>query len=233
MSKYKIGDRVKILDGSNIRDYIADWYDEEMKRYVGTTGVIKDLVAPINAGSVGYHLEGNPYVWDERGLELVVSPSLYALADNLIAIAQSVEVDPDTGETTGIEALEEAQGDFEEKAAAVAIVIREKEAHAAGLDDYISDLQKRKKSDVKAVDRLKQYLIDQMECVGIRKIDRVEAKITLRNSESVEVVDESLIPEKYKRVKYEISKSDIKTAIKDGISVDGARIITKTGVIIK
>ena len=161
------------------------------------------------------------------------SPSLYALADNLIAIAQSVEVDPDTGETTGIEALEEAQGDFEEKAAAVAIVIREKEAHAAGLDDYISDLQKRKKSDAKAVDRLKQYLIDQMECVGIRKIDRVEAKITLRNSESVEVVDESLIPEKYKRVKYEISKSDIKTAIKDGISVNGARIITKTGVIIK
>ena len=69
MSKFKVGDKVRILDGSNIENYAGGW-TKKMGRYVGEVYKVAN-VAHYNSISnmYEYELEGVGYVWDERGLE--------------------------------------------------------------------------------------------------------------------------------------------------------------------
>lgn len=68
MAKFKVGDKVRILDGSHIDDYRGCWVDS-MSNYVGQVKTIKK-VGPTWRGVADYDLEGIPFTWDERGLEL-------------------------------------------------------------------------------------------------------------------------------------------------------------------
>ena len=69
MSKFKVGDKVRILDGSKIENYAGGW-TKKMGRYVGEVYKVAN-VAHYNSLSnmYEYELEGVGYVWDERGLE--------------------------------------------------------------------------------------------------------------------------------------------------------------------
>lgn len=65
MAKFKVGDRVRVLDGSKIGNYLCGW-SWGMEDYVGQVKTIK------NVDGRGYQLQdGGPYTWDERGLKLV------------------------------------------------------------------------------------------------------------------------------------------------------------------
>ena len=161
------------------------------------------------------------------------SPSLYTLGETLLSLAEAVEVDTETGEVTGLTELESANGAFEDKAAAVAVAIRGARAYAEALKQYKKDIADRQAAAEAKIERLEDYLAGQMEKVGKSRIDTVEARITLRQSEAVEVYDEDIIPQEYKKIKWEISKTAIKNAIKDGRKVAGAGIETRTNVVIK
>lgn len=71
--KFKIGDKVTILDGKDISDYTGGWAGD-MRPLVGQTATI-DAVSPYPGDRIGYYLKGDKdasgFVWDERGLELV------------------------------------------------------------------------------------------------------------------------------------------------------------------
>lgn len=68
MSKFKVGDRVRILDGSTIKNYAGGWYTN-MKKYVDTITTIR-YVYKTCSGKIGYacHDTGD-YIFDGRGLE--------------------------------------------------------------------------------------------------------------------------------------------------------------------
>ena len=68
MAKFKVGDKVCILDGSKIEDYAGNWIDE-MKCFIGMIDTIDSVL--IREGKPVYGLKHHLYVWDERGLELV------------------------------------------------------------------------------------------------------------------------------------------------------------------
>lgn len=67
MSKFKVGDKVRILDGSKIKNYAGGWI-LKMGRHVGEVHEISN-VEHLSSYSTNYRLEGVAYVWDERGLE--------------------------------------------------------------------------------------------------------------------------------------------------------------------
>lgn len=71
--KFKVGDKVRILDGSNIEHYAGGWIPS-LKEYVGKVSTIKQVCAGFT-DKEGYTLDGfeNPtnYIFDGRGLELV------------------------------------------------------------------------------------------------------------------------------------------------------------------
>lgn len=71
--KFKIGDKVRILNGSEIDDYTGG-FPSDMARLVGKVATVRS-VEPWPGGRIAYLLEGpknvGGYSWDERGLELV------------------------------------------------------------------------------------------------------------------------------------------------------------------
>jgi len=160
-------------------------------------------------------------------------PTLRGRAEEMLALAQAVDVDPDTGETTGLEELEAAQAAFEEKASAVAVALRMARAYTETLKQYKLDIAARQKAAEAKCERLEAYLMDNMGRVGMKRLDTVEARVTLKDTEAVEVTDEQLVPMEYKKIKWEVSKTAIRDAIKAGETVDGARMVTHRSVIIK
>lgn len=66
-TKFNIGDKVKILDGSQINGYIGAW-TPMMNIAVGEIVTIDQI--RITDKGVGYLTEEIPFIFDERGLEL-------------------------------------------------------------------------------------------------------------------------------------------------------------------
>ena len=71
---FKVGDKVRILDGSKISDYSGKFIDS-MSHYVGEIRTISEVIPKMYHynNNTSYGLKGIPFVWDERGLELVES----------------------------------------------------------------------------------------------------------------------------------------------------------------
>lgn len=66
--KFKVGDRVRVMDGSKINGYAGGW-SSGMKAYVGKVGVIEQICF---TDKEGYVLEGfGGYIFDGRGLKRV------------------------------------------------------------------------------------------------------------------------------------------------------------------
>ena len=78
MAKFKVGDRVRILDGSSIEKYTGLW-DKKMSDYIGKTSEIKYVIEKGYEGRTAYHLKDSPYIWDERGLEFDLWDSITLL----------------------------------------------------------------------------------------------------------------------------------------------------------
>lgn len=95
MSKFKVGDKVRLLDGSKIKDYAGSWAPEAMLEYVGTIDTIESVDESWTDGRVSYFLEDNGFMWDERGLELVESKpkfkSKFKVGDKVIGNANASE----------------------------------------------------------------------------------------------------------------------------------------------
>lgn len=163
----------------------------------------------------------------------VKKPTLKTTADELIALAQAIEVDLETGEVYGMVELEAANAAFEEKAEAVAVAIRLAEGFIETQQQFERDIAARRRAGEKKVKWLREYLKNNMQAVGKDKIETVAAKITLKDTEAVEVTDEQLVPMKYKKIKWEVSKTEIRDAIKSGETVDGAKMVIHRSVIIK
>ncbi len=69
MAKFKVGDKVEILDGSKIKNYVGG-FAEGMYKYIGKTMEIAEINT-MYEGRDAYFLKGSQFVWDERGLKLV------------------------------------------------------------------------------------------------------------------------------------------------------------------
>lgn len=68
MSKYHIGDYVRVLDGRNIKDHAGGGFFRGMEEYIGKVTTVRaadDDGYQLNLPGLGAH-----YVFDERGLEL-------------------------------------------------------------------------------------------------------------------------------------------------------------------
>lgn len=74
MAKFKVGDKVRILDGSKIENYTGCWNSVgAMNSYIGTIQTIRSIDKVWSNGRVSYRMEDIKFTWDERGLELADS----------------------------------------------------------------------------------------------------------------------------------------------------------------
>jgi len=165
-----------------------------------------------------------------------MSLSLYHVANDLSALLDS-GIDED-----GVISpeLESTLAKFEGKGASVAAYILNCDAAIGMLDDHIQRIQKRKKAIENRTEWLRKYLQDNMAKTGITEITADDKTFSVKlfrdRDSSVEVMDESKIPDLYKRevpASFAVDKKLIAQALKDGHDVPGAVLRKKDRLTIK
>ena len=119
---------------------------------------------------------------------------------------------------------------FQYKAEAYAKFILKLESEAEQAAAEIKRIQALKKAKENTVQRLKDTLLAALmvfteeDSKGIRRYETPLAKLSTRKSQSVEILDDTIIPDDFWVIKKEVSKSTISQVIKDGYEVPGAQL---------
>jgi hypothetical protein len=127
--KFKVGDKVRLLDGSGIPNY-SGIFTSGMKPFVGTTSVINDIVYDNYKNVFRYHVEGNGYWWDERGVELAPKPDWKVLilpVDDEVTEGRLI-VDGKTVKTAKTKKSKEDEYNIEEACAVITERLFDKES---------------------------------------------------------------------------------------------------------
>lgn len=151
---------------------------------------------------------------------------LYEITDNLRGLS-SIDAE-DEGMALAIrDTMQAVQGEFDEKAKAVAAVILNMDSDAEAIQAEIDRLAARKKAIANRQDGIKNYLRENMEACGISKITHPLFSITLAKGREVAIIDNpSVIPDELMYVKTEMrpEKAEILRLLKEGKEVPGAHM---------
>ena len=122
---------------------------------------------------------------------------------------------------------QELTQDLKNKSANIIAVVRNQELTIEALDTEIERLKGLKKLRENQLNKFKDYIKNVMLVNQIEKIDTVLGTIKFAKSTSTEIYDESLIDKKFIEIvtTEKISKEKIKSALKAGEEVQGARLI--------
>ena len=162
--------------------------------------------------------------------------ALFILAAEHRALSDKLH-DLDLDDETIADTLEGESGDLIEKGKNVAAVFRNLESDAKQIKEAEQQLAERRKAIEKRAEALRNYLKTNMEVAGIQKIECTWFVISIaQNPEAVTVDDETLIPRDYFKeipASYQLDKTLVKQAIKDGYEVPGAHLSRGTSLRIK
>lgn len=153
-----------------------------------------------------------------------------AAAKELYELLESGEIDEqvllDTMESIGAS----------EKLRDYVYVMKSIEAEIAMFDAEIARMRENKRVLENRVDYLKGKVIDFMQASGQKSANAGTFKLNMRETKSCEIEDESLIPLQYMRevpVRFEPDKNAIKSALKNGEQISGAKLKTSYSVTAK
>lgn len=146
--------------------------------------------------------------------------------NNLLQEVESELIDPETGEIS-LEAEEKLADIFREKQAKICDYgawIKNLNAEAEAIKAEEDRLKSRRLRIKKKIDSISYLITSNVELDFKAKDSRVE--MSIRRSESVDLVNPDSLPEKYTNKKVNIypDKIAIKKAIKSGEKVPGAKI---------
>jgi hypothetical protein len=157
---------------------------------------------------------------------------LYQLTDDYEKVLGEL-YDDETGEVseTSLSKLNAIGDALENKAIALASFIKNMEAESAAISLAKEAMGLREKRIKDRMEWLKSYLLNNMERTGKTEISCPYFLIKLKkNPVSTEILNEFLLPEKYKKEKLvtTVDKNKIKADIQNGIEVPGATLVQKT-----
>lgn len=163
--------------------------------------------------------------------------SLYNITDRFVEIMDKVQEGEITEEQYN-ELGQELAIALQSKSIGIIGYVQNEEALIDAVDMQIKRLQDLKKQKSSNLDKFKQYVKENMEKLGIQKLETEIGKMNIAKCPlSVEIENEDEIPAEFKQeiVTTKIDKTAIKTYFKEtGEIVPGARIISdKTSLRIK
>lgn len=106
-------------------------------------------------------------------------------------------------------------------------------ALAEAADVRIKEMQRIKKTAENIEKRLKERLQHAMVVMGHDKVDVGLRKLSLRSSTAVSITNEVAIPAEYIIVETKVDKMKIKEALKNGVVIDGAELVTNKSIQIR
>lgn len=137
--------------------------------------------------------------------------------------------------------LECIEIDFKEKAEAIGCYVKELQIEANALKEQEQIFKQRREQKERTINSLKEYILKEMKTVNVPKIDRPQAFISIRNNpESVQIINEKAYTQwalennkDLLKFKPEISKTNIKNAIKNGAEIPYCSLGRTQSLIIK
>lgn len=160
---------------------------------------------------------------------------LYEIAEQFRALDSLIpDVESEQDAQAYTELYEGLTGTLQEKVHGLCCVIRNTESEANAFDAEIKRLQAKKKALESKVASLSSYLEYQLK--GADQSEVKTALFTVKfqiNPDSVEILDEKMLPIEFTRSKVEPDKTVIKEALKRGEYVPGAKLVRKERMVIK
>lgn len=157
---------------------------------------------------------------------------LYDLTDQYTSLMELLENDPDNEQLQQM--INGLEGAIEEKVENICKVIRMLEGQAKVIGDEIVRLQQRKTTIDNNIRRLKESTQQLLTNAGLERIKGKLFSVWIQsNPPSVNVVDETQIPERFFQTQKVLQKKDILEAVKNGQEVPGVEIIQGRGVRIR
>lgn len=160
---------------------------------------------------------------------------LYEIPEEYRKVLEGVQVDEETGEILGTDALVEFAGDLNETIKNTGLYLFELDSEAQQIDAQIKRLKARKDGMKRRAETLKNLMLDAMTSSGLKKVSDPLVTVYLRKSTATIVDNMELIPKDLLRVKVETSPDlvAISKTIKSGIEVPGAHLEERQNVNIK
>lgn len=150
--------------------------------------------------------------------------ALYELTDQYNkALNELLDIENLDDETFN-DTMEGLESELEDKLFNTAAYMQNIEADSKALKDAEARIKSRRVVLDNKVARLKEYVRFNLEQSGIPKIERPEFKLSLRKGvESVDIKDESLVPDEYTTVKTvkSVNKKLAAKALKNGKLISG------------
>lgn len=159
-----------------------------------------------------------------------MTEKLYVIADAFNKLEEMAEDD-----TALIPYLDSVKMQLKEKAENVVMFQQSLIRSTEAIDNEIKRLSEMKKHRMNAAERLKNYIKFTMEKNGIEKIETDLFKLSFLKSETIDVVDESTVPEEFivTKIIKSVDKIAIKKALKEGIEIPGVAITLHQNLQIK
>ena len=146
---------------------------------------------------------------------------LYEIGTGIRALIDRADADGVLDEEV-VAALDKLEGELDHKAESVALAILELEAEAEAVEKEAKRLDERAKSLERRAAKLREYLAYWLDG---RELKGRLVTIGYRKSESVEIIDETAIPEEYLRMVRLTDKTSIKHALKGGAVLGWAQLV--------
>lgn len=162
--------------------------------------------------------------------------SLYNITNSFITLFEKAE----NGELTP-EEIQEQGNDLalalKNKSTSIIGYVRNSELMSEAIKNEIDRLTAMKKAVDNRIDKFKEYVKENMQHLEVEKIETELGTLSIaKNPASVEIYDETLITDEYKKEKITVAidKTAIKNDLKAGKEVQGARLVEdKTSLRIK
>lgn len=154
-------------------------------------------------------------------------PKLYEISEQYKELEALADSDDENMQEAVATTLECITGDFQDKAQALVTVVHNMDSDVDALDAEIKRLQARKTAIKNRQDSMREYLRDNMERTGIKKISCPLFTITCVTGREISVINnEDEIPDEYMTVKTEVrpDKAAITKALKGGVEIPGASL---------
>lgn len=164
-----------------------------------------------------------------------MSLKLYEIEQQYVELANQI-IDNDGEITEELEKqLKINENELKTKGQAYALIIKQFEADNASIKAEKERLDNLAKSRQKTIDKLKERLLQSMNLYQLKDITTPLTKISIRNSTSTTITDESSIPKEYMIITEDKKpdKKSIKEALQNGTVVAGAELTTNQNINIK
>lgn len=127
-------------------------------------------------------------------------------------------IDYETGEILDVQRLEMLEIAKEKKIENVALWIKNLESEAAALKKEKGSFAQREKSVKNKIESLKKYLENALQG---QKFQTTKCAISFRASTTLEMSEKAEIPEEFRKYSFDLDKTKMKEALKNGANYKG------------